>query len=89
MGLSMPTIEFVTTTLEQISNMDSIASSDFLNFAKILDDFLSNASTLVSFLSGCPDNDLCKLLAGVIDHLAKCAGEKFPKTASGLPEAEV
>ena len=85
----MPSIEFVTTTSEQISNRDLIASSDFLNSVKILDDFPSDASTLVSLLSGCPDNDLCNLLAGVIDHLAKCAAEKFLKTASGLPEADV
>jgi len=70
MGLSMPSIEFVTTTLEQILNRDSIASSDFLNFTKKLDDFLSDASTLVSLLSGSPYNHLCKLLVGAIYHLA-------------------
>jgi len=48
MGRSIPSIGFSTTTLDRIVDKDSIAGLDFLNFAKIVNNFLSKAKTCKS-----------------------------------------
>ena len=93
MSLSMMPAEFVASTLDKILAVRGLSSltSDFEKFAKILDDFPQPkyARTVVSLISGNPTNGCTLLLIALVDHWFVCAAEKFPKTAAGLPNAEI
>ena len=90
-GLSMTSIDFVTTCMDRIINEEgAIASSaDSANFATFINDFGPEATILVKRLLVSPEDPLCQLLSGLIDDWVVLAAEKFPKTAAGLPDAEV
>ena len=87
----MTSNEFVTSTLEKICNSrgKSASNSDFVNFSKVLDDFLPIAHSFVECLSESPSTQHCNLLTNLIDYWVKCAAEKFQKSAVGLPSAEI
>ena len=40
-------------------------------------------------ISGSPETECAILLSNLIEYWLKSAAEKFPKTAAGLPEAEI
>ena len=89
MGLSMTTIDFVTSTLSRILSKDSSSSADFINFSAILDTFPADARNFVIMLAENPEHDCVILLRDVVDHFITAAAEKFPKAAAGLSSAEV
>ena len=84
----MTSIEFITTSLERICEMDSSSCRDFINFSRQLGDFPPAARTIVTHIADTPDDDGCKLLSGLIKYWVKSAAEKFPKTTARLPNAE-
>ena len=85
MGLAMPSIELVTSTLDQIRSEEITSSSEFINVSNTPDDFQPVAHTLVKLLTITPDHECCNLLTCFIDHWVSGAAEKFQKTTLGLP----
>ena len=67
-GLSMTSIEFITTSLERIYKKDSSSCRDFLNFPRQLNDFPPAARTIVTHIAGTPDDDGCKLLSSLTEY---------------------
>ena len=91
MSLGMTSNESVTSTPEQICNSkgEYASDSDFVNFSMVLDEFPPIARSFVKHLSESPTTQCCNLPTNLIDHWVKCAAEKFPKNAMGLPDAEI
>ena len=87
----MTTIDFVMSILDRILAVQGPSSltSDFEKFAKVLDQFSPYTRTFVAFISRNPTNEWHSLLVGLVHYWFKCAAEKFPKTAMGLPNAEI
>lgn len=90
MGLSMEPVEFVTLTLQRMVDEDDVAfSRDSRNLSSVLGDFPPQMKMFVSALSKSPEDACCGLLSGLVGGWVKLAAEQFPKTAAGLPNAEV
>ena len=91
LSLSMTTIDFVTSVLDRILAIRGQPSStpDFEIFCKNLDAFPQHARTITSHISQSPTNECTILLSGLVDYWFSCAADKFPKTAMGLPDAEI
>ena len=90
MSLSMEPIDFVVFTLTKIlASRGPSSANDFQNFASLLGDFPHFARTFVKIMSESPESECSILLSNLIEYWLKCAADKFPKTAAGLPEAEI
>lgn len=82
--------EFVLYTLENMKNQSS-SSSDENNFAQIYKSFPKEANALLNLITGDVNKDIVcnKLLEGLIEEWIDSAADLFPKSASGLSDAEV
>lgn len=88
-SLSMTSTDYVCTTLERIFDKNSSSSSDFMNFTAVLDALPDISRGLLKMMVVSPDQTCCTLLADLVDSWVKITAECIPKTAAGLPSAEV
>ena len=88
-GLSMSASEFVAQTLNRMCNPQPEDGKDFNNILMALKNYPPEARAYLSLLAGSPDNSCFGLLVGLVDYWTIAMAEKLPKTAVGLPNAEI
>ena len=90
-GLSITSTAFVSGTLSQVL-LQSSSSTDFNNFARVLDAegfATKTASPLLKLIASSPESKYHELLINLIDGWIKFATNVFRRTMTGLLKAEL
>ena len=86
----MSTPKFVSMTLLRICNPDpSSYGSDFSNLCVVMKSLPSTARTYVRLIADSPDDACFYLLVSVVENWIRDMAERFPKTAAGIPSAQL
>jgi hypothetical protein len=89
-GMAMSTPRFVSSSLLRICDLEpSSYSSDFSNLCVVINSLPSTARTYVRLLASSPDDACFCLFVGVVENWIQDMAEKFPKTAAGVPNAQL
>ena len=89
-GMAMSTPEFVSSTLLRICDPDpSSYGSDFSNLCAVMKSLPSTARTYVQLIANSPDGTCFCLLVDVVENWIQNMVETFPKTAAGVPNAQL
>ena len=82
--------KFVSSTLLRICNPDpSSYGSDFSNLCAVMKSLTSTARTYVRLIADSPDDACFCLLVDVVENWIQNMVETFPKTAAGVPNAQL
>ena len=87
-GLGMSSQEFVGRFIVQLVDWSS-SSNDFNNFARVIEEFLTNTINLLRSMARTPENKCSQLLSMCVDRWVEYSVGEFPKTAAGLSSSEV
>jgi hypothetical protein len=88
MGMSKP--RFVSLTLLRICDLEpSSYRLNFSNLCVVMNSLPSTAHMYVRLLASSPDDTCFCLLVGVVENWIQDLAEKFPKTAAGVPNAQL
>lgn len=88
-GLTMSTSEFVARTLNRMCNPQPADGKDFNNILMALNNYPPEARVYLSLIAGSPENSCFGLLVGLVEYWTIAMAENLPKTAGGLPNAEL
>ena len=89
-GMAMSTLEFVSSTLLRICDPDpSSYGSDFSNLCVVMKSLPSTARTYIRLIADSPDDACFCLLVDVVENWIQNMVETFPKTAAGVPNAQL
>ncbi len=82
--------KFVSLTLLRISDPEpSSYGSDFGNLCAVMNSLPSMACTYVWLLASSPDDACLCLLVGVVENWIQNMAERLPKSAAGVPNAQL
>jgi hypothetical protein len=88
--MAMSTPKFVSLTLLRICDPDPFShGSDFSNLCVVMNSLPSMACTYVRQLASSPGDACFCLLVGVMENWVQNMVERFPKTAAGVPNAQL
>ncbi len=88
MAMSKP--RFVSSTLLRICDPEpSSYGLDFSNLCVVMNSLPSTAHTYIPLLASSPDDACFCLLVGVVENWIQDMAERFPKTAAGVPNAQL
>jgi hypothetical protein len=89
-GMAMSPAEFVSSTLTRICAPDpSSCGSDFNNLCVVIKSLPSTARKYVQLIVDSPDDACFCLIVGVVENWIQNMAERFPKTAAGVPNAQL
>ena len=89
-GMAMSAPKFVSSTLLRICDPDpSSYGSDFSNLCVVMKSLPSTARTYVRLIANSPDDACFCLLVDVVENWIQNMAETFPKTAAGVPNAQL
>ncbi len=89
-GMAMSAPKFVSLTLLRICDPEpSSYGSDFSNLCAVMNSLPSMACTYIQLLASSPDDTCFCLLVGVVENWIQNMVERFPKTAAGVPNAQL
>jgi hypothetical protein len=89
-GMVMSASKFVPSTLLRIYDpAPSSYGSNFSNLCAVMNSLPSTARTYIWLLASCPDDACFYLLVGVLENWIQNVAERFPKTAAGVPNAQL
>jgi hypothetical protein len=86
----MSTPQFVSSTLARICDPDHTSNGlYFSNLCTVINSLPSAARTYIRLLVGSPDDSCFCLLVGVTENWIQDIAERCPKTAAGVPKAQL
>ncbi len=89
-GMAMSTPKFVSLTLLRICDPDpSSHGSNFSNLCVVMNSLPSMARTYVWLLASSSGDACFCLLVSVVENWVQNMAERFPKTAAGVPNAQL
>jgi hypothetical protein len=88
-GMGMSPAEFVLSTLMRICNPDTGCGSNFNNLCPMMSLLLPSTCTYIMLVANSPEDNCFSLLVGVIENWIHNMAERFPKTAAGVPNAQL
>jgi hypothetical protein len=89
-GMAMSAPKFVSSPLLRICAPEpSSFGSDFSNLCAMMNPLSSMACTYIRLLASSPDDACFCLLVGVVENWIQNMAERFPKTAAGVPNAQI
>ncbi len=89
-GMAMSAPKFVSSTLLRICYPDpSSYGLDFSNLCVMMKSLPSTSRTYVRLIADRPDDPCLCLIVGVVENWIQSMVERFPKTAAGVPNAQL
>jgi hypothetical protein len=88
-GMAMSPAEFVSLTLMRICNPDTGCGSNFNNLCTVMSLLPPSTCTYIMLVANSPKNNCFSLLVGVVANWIHDMAERFPKSAAGVPNAQL
>jgi hypothetical protein len=88
-GMAMSPAKFVSSTLMRICNPDTGCGSNFNNFCTVMSLLLPSTCAYVMLVGNSLEDNRFSLLVSVVENWIHDMAERFPKTAAGVPNAQL
>lgn len=79
----------MTSTLRRICSPEDDSSTDFGNLCRVVHSLPSTAVAYICRLADSPDTSCFLLFVAFVESWIKCTAKGFPKTASGMANAQI